>query len=380
MRIGLVVTGGLDPTGRERVVPTLVWLLERLARSHEVHAFVLRYFKQPRTYPMLGATVHDLGRVEGPPGLRLCRMSHRLRRALVALGAAHRPQLLHAYLAIPAGLVATRVARQLGIPTIVTLDSGELVGIDDIGYGLQRTWHDRRAVRSTVRRADTITTGTRFMSALLEQCDLGRRPEVVPIGVDTACFPADRRTPGPPWRLLRVASLNRVKDYPLLLETLVRLRSRHNLDVHLDVVGEDTLGGTVQEAASRLSVTGHVTFHGFQPTDRLRAFYARAHLHVVTSRHEAAGVVTLEAASTGLPTVGTDVGYIADWQPDRAVAVDGRDPDRLAAAIVELLNDTTRRERLAGAARAWTLEHDADWTARQFERLYADVTTQRRAR
>ncbi len=68
MRIGLVVTGGFDRGGRERVVPTLLWLVERLARRHQVHVFVVDYYREPCDYPLLGATVHDLGRVPGPSG------------------------------------------------------------------------------------------------------------------------------------------------------------------------------------------------------------------------------------------------------------------------------------------------------------------------
>src|SRR5919201_2869321 len=82
MRIGLVVTGGVDASGRERVVPALLWLIERLARRHDVHVFALHYYREPRTYPLLGAKVHDLGRVEGPPGFRRLRVGSRLRRAL----------------------------------------------------------------------------------------------------------------------------------------------------------------------------------------------------------------------------------------------------------------------------------------------------------
>ncbi|HMF95060.1 MAG TPA: hypothetical protein VKE96_12230, partial [Vicinamibacterales bacterium] len=62
MRIALVVTGGVDQSARERVVPALLWLVERLARRHDVHVFALHYHRSPRSYALLGATVHDLGR------------------------------------------------------------------------------------------------------------------------------------------------------------------------------------------------------------------------------------------------------------------------------------------------------------------------------
>ena len=84
MRIGLVVSGGLDRSGRERVTPSLLWLIERLARRHDVHAFVLDYYPEPCSYPLLGATVHDIGRVEAAPGLRRGRQRRRLSTAIEA--------------------------------------------------------------------------------------------------------------------------------------------------------------------------------------------------------------------------------------------------------------------------------------------------------
>jgi glycosyltransferase involved in cell wall biosynthesis len=370
MRIGLVVTGGVDRSGRERVVPTLLWLIERLARRHDVHVFALHYYPEPCTYPLLGAMVHDVGRVEGPPGLRRFRLRSRLASALRT----HGPfDVLHAYGGMPAGFVAAQAGRQAGVPVVVTFDSGEFVACDDIQYGLQRRWIDRRAIADTIQAAARVTVATDYMARLAAAH--GAQATVVPLGIDTHAFlPAasHRDHVGPPWRLLRVASLNRVKDYQTLLQALGQIVDR-GVDVHLDIVGEDTLGGAVQALGHTLRLDSRVTFLGFQPTDQVAAIYRRAHLHVASSRHEAAGVVMLEAASTGLATVGTAVGYVADWSPERAVAVPVHDPDALAHAIVDLLHDAPRRERIASAAREWTLAHDADWTARQFEGIYTEL-------
>jgi glycosyltransferase involved in cell wall biosynthesis len=372
MRIGLVVTGGVDRSGRERVTPSLLWLIERLARRHDVHVFVLHYYSRPCSYPLLGATVHDIGRVEG---LRLLRRRRRGQRLSAAIEANGPFDLLHAYQGMPA-VVSACIARRLRVPLVVTLDSGELAAIADIAYGLQRRWLDRRGVAGAARAAARVTVATSFMARLarLARDDFSRQPvAVIPLGVEASAFPPGSRVEGPPWRLLRVASLNRVKDHPTLLRALKLLVER-GLDVHLDFVGEDTMNGSAQALAHTLGLDSRVTFQGFQPTDRLAAFYARAHLHVVSSRHEAAGVVVLEAAAAGLPTVGTSVGYIADWHPDRALAVPVQDPAALASAIGELLHDPQRRDRLASAAREWTLAHDADWTAEQFELMYLEVS------
>ena len=367
MRIALVVTGGVDQSARERVVPALLWLVERLARRHDVHVFALHYHRSPRSYPLLGATVHDLGRVDGPPGFRRMRVTSRLRRAV----AAHGPfDVLHAYWGMPAS-VATRVGRLLRTPLVATFDSGELVAIDDIGYGLQRRRFDRRAVARALRHADRVTVCTAYAAAMPA---LGNRSvEVVPIGVDPARFPLTPRADGPPWRLLRVASLNHVKDYPMLLHAMTSI-VRMLPDTHLDIVGEDTLHGAVQAQSRALGLDRHVMFHGFQPTDALAGFYARAHVHVMSSRHEAASVAMLEAACAGVPTVGTRVGYAADWATEgRAVAVPVGDADALADATVAFLRNPSHREHVASAARAWTLAHDADWTAAEFERIYGEL-------
>ena len=68
----------------------------------------------------------------------------------------------------------------------------------------------------------------------------------------------------------------------------------------------------------------------------------------------------------------------ADWSPERAVAVPVGDAGALADAAIALLQDAPRRERIAAAAREWALAHDADWTAEQFERIYAEVVLSQR--
>jgi len=374
MRIGLVVAGGVARGGREHVVPAILWLVEALAKRHDVHVFVLDYYPDPCTYSLLGATVHDLGRTPGPRGLRRLRMAKRLATAVADVATRAPFDVLHAYWAVPAGTATISVSRSLGIPAVVTLDSGELVRCDDIAYGLQRRWIDRRAVRTVMRRAAALTVTTQFMTRLA--ASHGANPDVIPLGVDAARFPLTERIDGPPWRLIRVASINRVKDYTTLLEALAQL-VRIIPGVHLDIVGEDTLGGAMQSLAASLAIGDHVTFHGALPTDRVSTMYSDAHLNVVSSRHESANVSVLEAACTGLATVGTAVGFVADFAPDRALAVPVQNAPALGHAIADLLRDRTRREAVANRARGWALAHDAGWTAAQFEEVYARVATRR---
>jgi len=375
VRIGFVAGGGFDRSGRDRVTPSLLGLVERLARGHDVHVFVLDYYPEPCTYPLAGATVHDVGRVTGPPGFRRYRLRRRLGRAIDRAG---RLDVLHAYMGVPAGIASVFAGRARGIPVVATFDSGELVSIDEASYGLRRRWIDRRAVGAVARLASRVTVCTEYMwrQPTLRSAAV----DIVPIGVDPRRFACEGGVDGPPWRLLRVASINRVKDYPALLRAFRIVVDRIGGDaasVQLDIVGEDTLNGSIQALSRALGLDERVVFHGVQPNDRVAAFYAHAHLHVSASLHEAAGVTTLEAACSGLATVGTAVGYVADWtanaRDQRAVGVPAGNPEALADAIVALIRDPERRSRIATSARAWATTHDADWTARRFEQMYREV-------
>jgi glycosyltransferase involved in cell wall biosynthesis len=367
MRLAFVVSGGLHPSGREQVIPALLGLLERLARRHEVHAFALRHLKQPSSYVLRGINVHDLGY----PGRGKLRGRWNEWRAFRVAFAHDGPfDVVHGYWIDPGGLLAAIAGRRFGVPSVVTCDSGEFSDDVTIGYGMQRTAGPRALVRIACRLAGRIHVATRYMQQLAAR--RGFDALQIPIGVDLTPFRlASTRSERPPWKLLNVASLNRVKDHATLLDAL-SIACRE-IDVRLDLVGEDTLNGAVQAHAAQVGIADRVTFWGFRPYDELPAFYHAAHVYVQSSRHEAAGAAVLEAAAAALPVVGTRVGYVADWAPDAAVAVEPGDASALARAMVDTVKNAEMRAQLASRAHAFAEAHDVDWTAGELEKLYQSL-------
>ncbi len=118
-----------------------------------------------------------------------------------------------------------------------------------------------------------------------------------------------------------------------------------------------------------------IRFHGLKPTDEIVPFYRQAHLYIQSSLHESQGVVVCEAAAAGVPTVGTAVGLVAELAPEAAWAVPPGDAEGLASGIFALLQDNAQRQRMGRAAQALARAHDADWTAAQFEAIYAKYDT-----
>lgn len=367
MKVALLVPGGVDRGGTERVIPALLWLIERLARRHEVHVFALRQEPRPAAYDLLGARVHVLG------------ARPRRLRALLGLMEEHRRGpfgVIHALWAAPQGAIAAAAGRLLGAGVLLHLAGGELASIPDIGYGLRRTVRGRAWLRLAVRGADRIIVPSEPMRAAAAA--LGIASERVPWGVALDRWPPSpprRRDPGEPARLLFVGSLNRVKDLDTLLRAAALLRDA--VDFRLDVVGTDTLEGAVQARAVALGLGERTNFHGFLPQDALRPVVERAHLLLVSSRHEAGPVVVREAAAAGVPAVGTRVGTVAEWAPGAALAVEPGDADALAEATRALLLDEDRRLDLARAAQARATDEDADRTAARIVEIYDELAALR---
>jgi glycosyltransferase involved in cell wall biosynthesis len=145
-------------------------------------------------------------------------------------------------------------------------------------------------------------------------------------------------------------------------------------DFRLHIIGEDTLGGRTQRAVRDAGLDAIVTFHGFLPNGELRLLVEQADLLVMSSRHEAAEMVTLEAAAVGVPAVGTATGRIGEWAPAEAVAVRVGDHEALGRAVHRLLADEPSRLAIAHAAHRRALREDADATADRVLTLYECLT------
>lgn len=360
MKLALVVPGGVDRTGEFRVIPVLLALIERLARTHEVHVFALRQEALADRWELAGAAIHNIG--DG--WVRL--------RAIAAIHAEHRRapfDLVHAIFSGSCSLVAVAAAKLLRLPCLVHVAGGELVALHGIDYGGRRKWKGRLREAVVLRGADVITAASVPIIDSLQA--LGLKAQRVPLGVDLRAWPAlaPRERCVKQARLIHVASLNRVKDQPTLLRALAALVEK-GLEFEMDIVGEDTLLGEMQQLARQLGLEQHVRFHGFKTQRELRPMMESADLLVMSSLHETGPLALLEAAVAGVPAVGTAVGHFVEWSPAAALAVPVKGWAELANAIHQMLADEELRLRLAREAQRRAMLENADYTVQAFQALY----------
>ncbi|MBW3556443.1 MAG: glycosyltransferase family 4 protein [Actinobacteria bacterium] len=213
-------------------------------------------------------------------------------------------------------------------------------------------------VARQIPRVMTVSDSSR--RDIVEQMGVAaERIAVVPVGVDHTRFRPLSDRPPVPGRLLTTASA----DVPLkglvpLLEALAKVRTERP-DVHLVVIGKQRAGSRLPAVLDRLDLRRAVSFVSGVSDERIVELYAEAELAVVPSLYEGFSLPAVEAMACGTPLLATTGGALPEvvgTGGDTARLVPPNDPQALAGAIVELLDDPAARERLAEGGRQRVLD------------------------
>jgi glycosyltransferase involved in cell wall biosynthesis len=293
---------------------------------------------------------------EGPPGVTAAS-SHGapLVRRLVAFhraasGAAAAADVVDAHFALyAAGPVLFGSLR--GLPLVVHFHGSwteESVAAGD--PGLLRAAIRRSLERAVYQRAATIVVLSQaFKQELVER--YGIPPwtiRVIPPGVEVARFtPGDRDAararfgvPSDAFLAVAVRRLVPRMGLDVLLDAVARLRDVGAAQPIVLVAGDGAGRSGLEGRARELRLDGAVRFLGRIPDDAVVDLYRAADLNVVPSRAlEGFGLVVLEAAACGTPSLVTHVGGLPEAVAhiDRRLVVPPGDAAAMATAIENVM-------------------------------------------
>jgi glycosyltransferase involved in cell wall biosynthesis len=365
MRIAIVTSSGANPMGPEPLVPSLLWLIERLVRAgDDVHVFCLTPKTKRAEWSLLGARIYNAR-----------HSASRLFRQMLVEHSRAPFDAIHTLWSVRANLVAIAAAKLLRAPVLLYFGGGEFADLPTLpGFDRLASRRGRAMLRLVCAGADRIGVQSAY---LVEKArTLGLPVERMPLGVALDRWPPlppRRRIAGAAAKLLHVAHISPVKDHEMLFEALVRLKAQ-GFAFTLDLIGIDCAqDGATERRANTLGLSEHVRFHGFVPHHAMRPFFEAADVLLLSSRYEAGPLVVLEAAVAGVPTVGTKVGHLIEWAPDAARAVAPRDSAGFAVALADLLSDEDMRLRLAVEAQKRALVENADVTTAYFRQVYREM-------
>jgi len=208
---------------------------------------------------------------------------------------------------------------------------------------------------------------------------LGERSRAIPNPTDfkrldkSAAEPPTRAAPADSQTLISVGRLTRQKRFDVLLQALARVR--RDFDVRLWICGDGPLRHRIVRWIAELGLEDGVELLGF--CDNPFALMRQADLFVMTSDFEGLPNALIEAQGLGLPAVATDCPY----GPDEIVVdgVTGRlvpaaDPIAVARAVIEILGDSERRQRMgAEAARRVRRRFDVARVLPRWQQLLEDA-------
>ncbi len=261
------------------------------------------------------------------------------------------------------GLTAWMFRRLTGIPYLCYAHGEE--------FALART--TSRELRFLTRRVlqdarVVIANSWNTHSELVEHWGLPAESiAVIHPGVDL-----ERFQPAPPdpelrdalgWRdrtvLLTVGRLQPRKGQDQVIRALSRIREAVP-DVLYALVGDGDDRQHLEALAAQHGVTEQVRFHGLVDDGLLPTLFQQADLFVLANRRdghdfEGFGMVLLEAQACGRPILAGRSGGTAETLDDGRTGrlVDANEPGPIAEAIVDLLGDRQRLDRMGLDARHW---------------------------
>ncbi len=275
----------------------------------------------------------------------------------------HRPALIHAHFGVN-GVYALPLARRLGIPLITTFHGFDAT-LATPALLSSPEWAQYRLFRSRLAREGAlfVCASSFIRERLLAMGFPQDRTQVHYIGID--CEAIRPRDPGEETStILHVARLAEVKGTRYLIRAFAAVADGHPR-MQLVVIGEGPLKPRLRALAESLGVGQRVLFLGARPHAEVLGWMRKAAILVVpsvrtmTGRVEGLGMVLLEAAASGVPTIGSRQGGIPECVIDGRTGflVPERDVDALARRMSELLDDTAVRHRMGAEGRTHVERH-----------------------
>jgi D-inositol-3-phosphate glycosyltransferase len=287
------------------------------------------------------------------------------------------------------GVAGHRLKHDLGVPLVSTFHT--LARVKAEGGDMEPVWRDR-AESDVIGCSDAIC-----VSCPEEERQFRRlygeppgRIEIVPPAVEHAFFaPGDRggarRAVGLPTDrpiVLFVGRIQPLKAPDLAIRALAAM-THHPQALLVIVGGASGVDGDeelelARRLATELGVADRIRFVAPQPHHILSSWYRAADLVIVPSRSESFGLVALEAAACGIPVVASAVGGLLNIVHDGVTGhlVDGRDPERYARAVTQLLDDPSGAAAMGAAAGVRARRFTWSFTAARLRRLYTDLAAQ----
>ena len=293
----------------------------------------------------------------------------------------HRPDVIHSHSFFGLGLEALLIGRVLGVPVVGTNHTNVH------GFGPYIPVPVERAadwVAWYYNRCQAITAPSRSVFDDLGHERMRHVPSILSNPIDTGLFhPADPAA--------RIAAKQHLGLGEQVIAYAGRLAPEKNIDTifhalarlpettTLALAGHGSHEQALRALASELGIAARVAFLGTLAPSRLAELFGAAELFAMMSTTETQSMASLQAMACGLPVVAPLQGALSEYVgADCGRLTDPHDPQAVAQAMADLLQDEPGRLSAGAAARIVAGRHSVDAVTDAWESIYQGLLPKRR--
>ena len=213
-----------------------------------------------------------------------------------------------------------------------------------------------------IERANTITTVAHSVAMELREYGLNSKDvEVIGNGVDEKIFTPIKNKVDEKY-ILYSGRLDYRKGLFDLIESSKIICQVHP-EISFVITGKGILIEKLKRRVNESGLKKNFNFVGFVSREKLIQLYQQATIYVLPSHYEGLPTVLLEAMACGCPIVATSVSGNLDvlTQGHDGILVPPKSPDKIAEAVLKLLDDEKMRNTLGINARN-TIENRFTWS------------------
>jgi len=250
-----------------------------------------------------------------------------------------KPDLIHAHSAMWAGYAAALIREKHNIPYLITEHRGRFSERSQSPHTTPKTWQIP-LLQKAFSNAEILIPVSSLLVARLSELS-GHQTPVCPVSniVDTDFFcPPDARTATDKFTFFTANSFDDAKAYDILLEAFDRVCAQQP-DVRLVIAGGGFRNPAFQNMLKNCKAAPKISFTGFLDRTGIRQNLWSAQAFVLASRVESQSIAVLEAMSTGLPVVCTEVVPDEVVTPQTGYKVPVNDASQLAEAMLRMVQN-----------------------------------------
>ena len=245
-----------------------------------------------------------------------------------------KPDVIHANIVYPMGVVAFLFHFIYSIPYVITEHWTGYLQASEITISKVKL----KLIRFIVKFSSVVITVGRDLQESMQQLGIRGNYTVVNNVVETNIFKPVVNRVGLPYRIIHVSSLKEPHKNITGMLRAIKTVSEKRSDFVLDIVSENHDESLIS-LCKELSIDSIVHFHGKKSRTELASMMQRAAFLVLFSNYETFSCVIIEAFSSGIPVLSTNVvGVKEHITTDKGIMIDCRDEETLVKNIHYLLD------------------------------------------